>query len=79
MKLIVMSATLRIEDFTENPKLFKVKPPVIKVESRQFPVTIHFNKKTSQNYVKDALYKAVKIHTQLPDGGILIFLTGNID
>ncbi|XP_015512446.2 probable ATP-dependent RNA helicase kurz isoform X1 [Neodiprion lecontei] len=76
LKLIVMSATLRIEDFTENPKLFKVKPPVIKVESRQFPVTIHFNKRTSQNYVKDALYKAVKIHTQLPDGGILIFLTG---
>ncbi|XP_048505748.1 probable ATP-dependent RNA helicase kurz isoform X2 [Athalia rosae] len=76
LKLIIMSATLRIEDFTENPRLFKIKPPVIKVESRQFPVTIHFNKRTSQNYVKDALYKAVKIHTQLPDGGILIFLTG---
>lgn len=31
LKLIVMSATLRLEDFTENKKLFKTTPPVIKV------------------------------------------------
>ncbi|XP_015600106.1 probable ATP-dependent RNA helicase kurz [Cephus cinctus] len=76
LKLIIMSATLRVEDFVENPKLFKIKPPVINVESRQFPVTIHFNRRTSQDYVNEALRKAVKIHTQLPEGGILIFLTG---
>ncbi|KAK2584403.1 hypothetical protein KPH14_006785 [Odynerus spinipes] len=76
LKLIIMSATLRVEEFVENPKLFKVKPPVITVESRQFPVTIHFNRKTTDNYVTDALRKAVKIHTRLPEGGILIFLTG---
>uniref|UniRef100_A0A6Q2ZP66 RNA helicase n=1 Tax=Esox lucius TaxID=8010 RepID=A0A6Q2ZP66_ESOLU len=46
MKLIVMSATLRVEDFTENRKLFPVPPPVIKVEARQFPVSVHFNKRT---------------------------------
>lgn len=71
-----MSATLRVEEFVENSKLFKVKPPVLTVESRQFPVTIHFNRRTSTNYVNDALRKAIKIHTRLPDGGILIFLTG---
>lgn len=71
-----MSATLRVEEFVENKKLFKIKPPVLTVESRQFPVTIHFNRRTSINYVADALRKAVKIHTRLPDGGILIFLTG---
>ncbi|XP_057318023.1 probable ATP-dependent RNA helicase kurz [Microplitis mediator] len=76
LKLIIMSATLRVEDFVSNPKLFKIKPPVIEVASRQFPVTIHFNRKTSQNYVLDAVKKAVKIHTRLPEGGILIFLTG---
>lgn len=31
LKLIIMSATLRVEDFTENKKLFKETPPVIKV------------------------------------------------
>lgn len=76
LKLIIMSATLRVADFINNPKLFKVKPPVINVESRQFPVTIHFNRRTDGDYVKEAVKKAVKIHTQLPDGGILIFLTG---
>ncbi|CAK9818656.1 Probable ATP-dependent RNA helicase kurz [Anthophora quadrimaculata] len=76
LKLVIMSATLRVEEFVENNRLFKVKPPVLSVESRQFPVTIHFNRRTSTNYVSDALKKAVKIHTRLPDGGILIFLTG---
>lgn len=76
MKLIVMSATLRVEDFTSNPKLFKTPPPVINVESRQFPVTSHFQKITPKNYVQEAYKKTLKIHNKLPEGGILIFLTG---
>lgn len=76
LKLIIMSATLRVEEFLENVRLFKVKPPIVTVEARQFPVTIHFNRRTSQNYVNEALRKAIKIHTCLPEGGILIFLTG---
>ncbi|XP_054016492.1 probable ATP-dependent RNA helicase kurz [Hylaeus anthracinus] len=76
LKLVIMSATLRVDEFVENSKLFKVKPPVLTVDSRQFPVTIHFNRRTSTNYVSDVLHKAIKIHTRLPDGGILIFLTG---
>ncbi|KAK0076440.1 hypothetical protein PV325_005365 [Microctonus aethiopoides] len=76
LKLVIMSATLRVDDFIDNTKLFKIKPKLIQVDSRQFPVTIHFNRRTSQNYVKDAIKKAVKVHTRLPEGGILIFLTG---
>ncbi|XP_059612342.1 probable ATP-dependent RNA helicase kurz [Phlebotomus argentipes] len=76
LKLVIMSATLRVSDFTENERLFKTPPPVIKVEARQFPVTVHFNKVTDSDYVKEAFRKAVKIHSKLPDGGILIFLTG---
>ncbi|XP_050679614.1 probable ATP-dependent RNA helicase kurz isoform X2 [Leptidea sinapis] len=76
LRLIVMSATLRVEDFTENTRLFKVPPPLIKIEARQFPVTIHFNKHTYSDYLKEAYKKAVKIHTRLPEGGILIFVTG---
>lgn len=76
LKLIIMSATLRVEDFTRNARLFKTPPPVLTVEARQFPVTIHFNKRTGTEYVKEAYSKAVKIHNKLPEGGILIFLTG---
>lgn len=76
LKLVIMSATLRLEDFTENRRLFKIPPPVFKVDVRQFPVTVHFNRRTNENYLQEAFSKAVKIHTKLPDGGILIFLTG---
>ncbi|CAH0595090.1 unnamed protein product [Chrysodeixis includens] len=76
LRLIIMSATLRVEDFTENTRLFKEPPPVIKIDSRQFTVTTHFNKNTYSDYLKEAYKKAVKIHTRLPEGGILIFVTG---
>jgi ATP-dependent RNA helicase DHX37/DHR1 len=76
LKLIIMSATLRVEDFTNNTALFSPTPPVVKVESRQFPVTIHFNKRTPTDYVNEAFHKVAKIHKTLPDGGILVFLTG---
>ena len=34
LKLLIMSATLRVEDFTKNQRLFTHPPPVIKVPSR---------------------------------------------
>lgn len=76
LKLIIMSATLRVEDFTKNTRLFKEPPPVIKVDARQFPVTVHFNKVTSDDYLRESLLKTIKIHTKLPEGGILVFVTG---
>lgn len=71
-----MSATMRVEDFLENAKLFKSPPRLIHVPTRQFPVQIHFSKVTPENYVLAAYKKAVQIHRKLPPGGILIFLTG---
>ncbi|XP_053181100.1 probable ATP-dependent RNA helicase DHX37 [Scomber japonicus] len=80
MKLLVMSATLRVEDFTDNRKLFKIPPPVIKVDARQFPVAIHFNKRTPlEDYTAEAFHKTCKIHRMLPPGGILVFLTGQAE
>ncbi|XP_053952110.1 probable ATP-dependent RNA helicase kurz [Anastrepha ludens] len=76
LKLIIMSATLRVEDFIGNTKLFKYPPPLIKVEARQFPVTVHFQRYTPTDYVQEAYRKTVKIHSKLPEGGILVFLTG---
>ncbi|KAI9915327.1 hypothetical protein PsorP6_007597 [Peronosclerospora sorghi] len=78
LKLFIMSATLRVEDFTQNTRLFPNPPPVLRVEARQYPVTIYFNKRTElENYVDKAYKKVVKkIHKKLPEGGVLVFFTG---
>lgn len=76
LKLVVMSATLRVADFSENLALFPSPPPILNVEARQFPVAVHFNRRTPYNYVEEAFKKTCKIHQRLPPGAILVFLTG---
>lgn len=78
LKLLVMSATLRVEDFTDNTKLFHAPPPVIKVDARQFPVTIHFNKRTPlEDYTGEVFHKTCKIHRMLPPGAHMPHLSTN--
>ncbi|KAL5110696.1 putative ATP-dependent RNA helicase DHX37 [Taenia crassiceps] len=103
LKLIIMSATLRVEDFVNNKRLFptleansfdKTKcaddddesegprpgaPPVLKIESRQFPVTCHFSRYTPDNYLKAAFHKVIDVHRNASSGGILVFLTGQLE
>lgn len=77
LKLIIMSATLRVSDFTENRFLFPIPPPVVNVEARTYPVKTHFAKRTELNdYVGEAVKKVSQIHRKLPPGGVLVFLTG---
>ncbi|KAF9929296.1 putative ATP-dependent RNA helicase DHR1 [Linnemannia zychae] len=112
LKLIIMSATLVIEEFTKNERLFgqpkksgskkaikeaKVKEdekdngeedeedeapkdlvPVVSVDVKKiYGLTIHFNKRTPEvDYVTEAFKKVSKIHTKLPEGAILVFLSG---
>eukprot|EP00208_Stichococcus_sp_RCC1054_P005028 CAMPEP_0206148490 /NCGR_PEP_ID=MMETSP1473-20131121/36770_1 /ASSEMBLY_ACC=CAM_ASM_001109 /TAXON_ID=1461547 /ORGANISM="Stichococcus sp, Strain RCC1054" /LENGTH=664 /DNA_ID=CAMNT_0053545839 /DNA_START=128 /DNA_END=2119 /DNA_ORIENTATION=- len=77
LKLIIMSATLRLQDFADNRRLFPVAPPVVRVPARQFPVTLHFARRTElHDYVGAALKKVRQIHQRLPPGGILVFVTG---
>lgn len=58
LKLIIMSATMRTSDFTENSRLFARPPPVLSVPARQFPVTIHFAKHTElDDYLATAVRK----------------------
>ncbi|KAJ3412759.1 ATP-dependent RNA helicase dhx37 [Chytridiales sp. JEL 0842] len=78
LKLVIMSATLRVADFTSNTTLFPSgPPPVIKVDGRQYKVTIHYNRVTPEvDYVTEAFKKVSKIQTRLPPGGVLVFLTG---
>ncbi|WWD17862.1 hypothetical protein CI109_102306 [Kwoniella shandongensis] len=76
LRIVVMSATLRVSDFAENPTLFNKPPPVIHIQARQHPVTIHFSRRTVSDYVTEAYKKVAKIHARLPPGGILVFMTG---
>jgi ATP-dependent RNA helicase DHX37/DHR1 len=46
LKLLIMSATLRVEDFAGNARLFPAPPPIVRVPARQYPVTVHFARRT---------------------------------
>ena len=77
LKLIIMSATLRVADFMDNPNLFRHgAPPLLQAEGRQHPVTVHFARRTQREYLDEAFRKISKGHRKLPPGGMLVFLTG---
>lgn len=77
LKVVIMSATLRISDFTENASLFRQgPPPLVQAEGRQYPVTVHFARRTHRDYVEEAFRKVSRGHRKLPPGGMLVFLTG---
>ncbi|EEP78658.1 hypothetical protein UREG_03504 [Uncinocarpus reesii 1704] len=77
LSLVIMSATLRISDFIRNPNLFKQgPPPLVQAEGRQYPVTVHFSRRTHRDYVEEAYRKVCRGHRKLPPGGFLVFLTG---
>ncbi|KAG9079618.1 putative ATP-dependent RNA helicase DHR1 [Ceratobasidium sp. 370] len=76
LRLIIMSATLRLTDFAQNPTLFPAPPPVISITARQHPVTIHFDRRTRGDYIRATETKVAKIHARLPPGGVLVFMTG---
>ena len=60
LKLVIMSATLRVEDFTANTRLFPEPPPVVRVPARQYPVTVHFARRTELHDYVGAAYKKVR-------------------
>lgn len=77
LKLVLMSASLRVEDFISGERLFISPPPVLEIPTRQFPVTVHFSKKTEIiDYIGQAYKKVISIHKRLPPGGVLVFVTG---
>lgn len=75
LRLVIMSATLNVSEFSK-PTLFNPLPPVLKVDARQHPVTVHFARKTNDDYVMEACKTVSKIHANLPEGGILVFMSG---
>lgn len=75
LRLVIMSATLNVEEFSK-PALFNPLPPVLRVEARQHPVTVHFSRKTNPDYLNEAFKTVSKIHANLPEGVILVFMSG---
>ncbi|KAK5107646.1 hypothetical protein LTR62_000927 [Meristemomyces frigidus] len=77
LKLVIMSATLRVADFADNRRLFRHgAPPVVEAEGRQHPVTVHFSRRTQRDYVAETVMKVSRGHRKLPPGGMLVFLPG---
>ncbi len=75
---------LRISDKHSIPFLLPSLPPPPpshprQVDSRQYPVTVHFNKRTPDNYLTEAYHKICKIHRILKAGHILVFVTGQME
>jgi ATP-dependent RNA helicase DHX37/DHR1 len=52
-------------------------PPVLHVPGRQHSVTVHFSRRTPEDYVAEACRKIMQIHSRLPQpGNILVFVSG---
>ncbi|CBZ49704.1 putative ATP-dependent helicase [Neospora caninum Liverpool] len=76
LKLVIMSASMRAKDFTENPLLFCPPPALLSIPAKQFKVASFFSRRTPENYVDAAIKKCIQAHCKLPPGSILLFVTG---
>ncbi|KAL9624760.1 MAG: hypothetical protein Q9160_001114 [Pyrenula sp. 1 TL-2023] len=77
LQLVIMSATLHESEIVQNTKLFRhAIPPVVSVEGRQFPVSIHWSRRTQRDYIEGIFRKVCKGHRKLPPGAFLVFLNG---
>lgn len=79
MHVIIMSATLNVEKFSE----YFLNCPVFHIHGRLFPVDIFYASQENQknhrsNYVKYAIDTVMHIHVNDGPGDILVFLTGSI-
>jgi ATP-dependent RNA helicase DHX8/PRP22 len=72
LKLIVTSATLDAEKFSE----YFFNCPIFNIPGRLFPVEILYTKAPENDYLDAALITVMQIHLTEPAGDILLFLTG---
>ncbi|KAF7194166.1 Pre-mRNA-splicing factor ATP-dependent RNA helicase prp22 [Pseudocercospora fuligena] len=72
MKLIVTSATLDAEKFSE----YFLQCPILTIPGRTFPVEVMYSREPESDYLDAALTTAMQIHLTEKAGDILLFLTG---
>ncbi|KAM4620774.1 ATP-dependent RNA helicase DHX33 [Polymixia lowei] len=73
LKIIVMSATMDVDLFSE----YFNKSPVLYLEGRQHPIQIYYTKQPQSDYLQAALVSVFQIHQEAPPShDILVFMTG---
>jgi len=73
LKVIVMSATMDVDHFSE----YFNKAPVLYLEGRQFPIKVLHTKEEQSDYAFSSIVTLFKIHKEAPEReDVLIFLTG---
>ncbi|KAF2428345.1 P-loop containing nucleoside triphosphate hydrolase protein [Tothia fuscella] len=72
MKVIVTSATLDAEKFSE----YFNGCPIMEIPGRTFPVEVMYSTEPESDYLEAAHTTAMQIHLMEPPGDILLFLTG---
>lgn len=75
MKLIVTSATLDADKFSE----YFNKCPIFSIPGRTFPVEVMYSREPESDYLDAALVTVMQIHLTEPPGDILLFLTGKAE
>ncbi|KAE8752457.1 hypothetical protein FOCC_FOCC000928 [Frankliniella occidentalis] len=72
LKVIIMSATMDVDHFSE----YFNNARVLYLEGRQYPVNILNAKQPQSDYLQSCLSTIFQIHLEEPPGDILVFLTG---
>lgn len=75
LKVLITSATMNAQKFSD----FFEGAPVYRIPGRTFPVKVQHSLAPSNDYVLDAVKKALEIHINQDEGDILIFMTGQED
>jgi ATP-dependent RNA helicase DHX37/DHR1 len=76
LRVVVMSATLRLTDFTQSGLTSAGSLAVVNIDNRMHPVIVHYDRTTASEYLPLVTDKITKIHKTLPQGSILVFVTG---
>ncbi|PFH37706.1 putative pre-mRNA-processing protein 8 [Besnoitia besnoiti] len=71
-KLIVSSATLEAEKFSE----YFDNAPIFRIPGRRYPVQIYYTKAPEANFIDATVVTVLQIHLTQPLGDILVFLPG---
>ena len=79
LRLILMSANAGIQEMAKGDLFKSLSVPVLHIQGRMFEVIPHFCRKTPDDYRSEAIKTIKKIHANLPEGDILVFLPGKSD
>ncbi|KAL2192078.1 P-loop containing nucleoside triphosphate hydrolase protein [Thermothelomyces heterothallicus CBS 203.75] len=72
LRVIISSATLNAEKFSA----YFDDAPIFNVPGRVHPVETYYTSAPESNYLEASLVTVFQIHATQPEGGILVFLTG---